>query len=121
MKDYVVMIIPIDAEPYMAVWQLPGPENLRDLLTALENHIEPITGSPMEHVHVYADFNGGRQFKYLDMFVNEEGALDPKLPVNVMASAIYANNTLMHQPNVRREEIPFIHGPAVLFEEKIWL
>lgn len=115
------MIIPVDAEPYVAVWQLPGHENLRDFLSALEAHIFPITGSPMEHVHVFADFNGGRNFKYLDMFVNEEGALDPQMPVNVLASAIYANNTIVHDPNIRREEIPFIHGNAVLFEDKIWI
>lgn len=120
-RDCNVMIIPVDQEPYMAVWHLPENDATDRLYKALVEHVEPITGHPLEHVNVFADFYGGQKFKYLDMFVNEFGALDPQLPFNRIASDIYANNMLMHRPDIRREEIPAIRGPAVLFEERVWL
>ena len=118
-RDWVVLVIPVKDNPYNAVWTLPGepgsPENYR----ALVGHIEQVVGYPVEHVTVFCDFTGGRTFRYLDMFVNEEGHL-LGLPINAFATAIYQNNTIYHDPQIRQEDIPTIAGPAVLFEEKVW-
>lgn len=118
MKDYVVRIM-LPNEVYDAVWQLPGEPGTHENVEALLAEVAKVTGEPVEHVNVFVDFYGGYRHRYLDMFVNEEGAI-VHMPVNVMASAMYANNWMTHEPNARREEIPMIYGPAVLFEEKVW-
>jgi hypothetical protein len=89
---------------------------------ALKDVIEPITGAPMEHVRVFGDFNGGANYRYLDMFVNELGHLsEPPLPRNEAATLIYRRNVLYHEPGkYDPEELPWIAGPAVLFEKIVW-
>jgi hypothetical protein len=120
--DYCVLIIPVDEEPYNAVWTLPRHDSPR-FYPALRDHIQAVTGEPLERVNVFADFFGGKDFRYLDMFVNERGHLyEPPLPRNETATRIYQNNVLVHEPGKHRvEELPTIVGPAVLFEEKVWL
>jgi hypothetical protein len=61
-----------------------------------------------EHVTVLAD-----------MFVDEMG--HPKgLPRNENATAIYRRNALLHQGISDAETIPWIAGPAALFERIVW-
>lgn len=77
--------------------------------------VEPLLDSGgMEHVLV---FHGG---EYLDMFVDEVGVLIG-LPRNFAATAIYRNNALTHEPGkFKPEDLPAIHGNAVLFHRRIW-
>ncbi|MGO8241282.1 hypothetical protein ACC806_34660 [Rhizobium ruizarguesonis] len=91
------------------------------IYAALKAIIEPITGYPLEHVNVLADFAGGKNFRHCDMFVNELGhVVKPPLPRNEEATAIYRRNALMHQGYTDPEELPWIAGPAVLFEHTVW-
>ena len=121
LQDYCVMMIPHDAEPYVAVWQLPKRESLM-FHAALRLAVSQVTGDPVERVRVFADFYGGKKYSYLDMFVNEEGGIEPDpLPVNVAATAIYRFNVLFHEPGkVEAEDMPVIFGHAVLFEKRVW-
>ena len=72
-----------------------------------------------EHVRVW------HQGRYLDMFVDETGALEG-LPVNERATAIYHANVLEHDPDgpdaqeIRNGDAPMIYGDAVLFLEPVW-
>ena len=92
-------------------------------LVDLKAIVEPITGYPMEHVRVFADFSGGTSYRYLDMFVNELGLItEPQLPRNEAATAIYRRNTLIHEPGkYHPEDLDWIAGPAVLFEKIVWV
>lgn len=84
----------------------PGYRNIAAL-------VNPIIGLPLEHVSVlYND-------KPADMFVNEEGLLTG-LPRNEKATAIYRAATLKRHPKADPEKFPFIVGPAVLFEQRVW-
>lgn len=117
-RDYIVRVMPVDGEAYNAVWSLPDRDSPR-FHTALKAHVAQVTGDQVEHVRVFADFFGGNDFKYLDMFVNELGHITG-LPLNVMATAIYQHNVKYHEPNVQHPDMPTIVGPAVLFEEIVW-
>jgi hypothetical protein len=121
MSDYNVLIIPVDSKPYTAVWDLPGPENTRKLLDALQAHIEPIVGGNMEHVNVFWRFGPEGENRYLDMFVNDVGKVEG-LPVNIIATVVYHNNLRVHQPELHEHYgDDYIAGPAVLFERKVWV
>lgn len=98
------------------------PDDATGNYAALRQLVEPITGEPMEHVRVFADFTGGTAYKYLDMFVNELGHLSsPPPPRNEAATLIYRRNTLFHEPGKHHpEDMPDIVGPAVLFEREVW-
>jgi hypothetical protein len=90
-----------------------------DTLKAL---LVPIVGDPIEHVTVLADFAGGLDFRRADMFVNELGhVVDPPLPRNEAATDIYRRNALMYHGYDDPEELPWIAGPAVLFEKIVWV
>lgn len=117
-KDYVVRVIPVDDEPYMAVWHMPL-HGQPGFWHSLKENVEQVTGDPMEHVRVFADFNGGVDYKYLDMFVNELGHMRG-LDINVMATSLYQNNVKIHHPNTVVAGLPLVVGPAVLFEERVW-
>jgi hypothetical protein len=72
-----------------------------------------------EHVTVIADFSGGLAFRESDLFVDEMG--HPKgLPRNENATIIYRRNALLHQGVKDPETLPWIAGPAVLFERIVW-
>jgi hypothetical protein len=89
---------------------------------ALKQIVEPIIGRPLEHVTVLADFSGGFDFKRADMFVNENGHLEnPPMQRNEAATKIYRRNALLNQGYTNPEELPWIAGPAVLFEHIVWL
>jgi hypothetical protein len=58
--------------------------------------------------------------RYTDMFVDETGVLKG-LPVNERATEIYLNNLRVHAPGSDALILPpSIHGPAVLFDKKVW-
>lgn len=91
-----------------------------DSYEALRAFVEPIVGGDMEHVNVFADFKGGNNYRYSDMFVNEIGKWK-RLPRNEAATIIYRRNTLYHEPGkYEPEDLDEIVGPAVLFEERVW-
>ena len=82
--------------------------------------IRPLLGCKwFEHVKVLADFNGGLNFKRADMFVDERGH-DKGLPGNEAATIIYRRNALLHQGVTDPEMLPWVAGPAVLFERIVW-
>lgn len=94
----------------------PGYDRLRAL-------IEPIMDGNLEHVAVLSDFEGGRNFTRSDVFVNEDGHL-LRLARNELATTIYRRATLCGRsaaasPN-DPEELPFIVGPMVLFDRRVW-
>jgi hypothetical protein len=72
-----------------------------------------------EHVKVLADFKGALAFKPADMFVDEM-AHQKFLPRNEAATAIYRRNALINEGARDPELLPWIAGPAVLFERRIW-
>ena len=87
----------------------------------LKQLLEPILGGPLEHVSVLADFAGGINFKRADMFVNELGhVLKEPLQRNEAATAIYRRNALINLGATDPEALPWIAGPAVLFERLVW-
>jgi len=86
---------------------------------AIKSLIEPIlAGEPLMHVSVLHD--GKRR----DMFVSEIGRMElttrGPLPRNDRATAIYRAKWLTRHPEVDPESLPFIAGPAVLFERVVW-
>jgi len=67
----------------------------------------------MEHVNVW------HKGKYTDMFVDETGVLKG-LPINPKATEIYRANVLAHEVNPPNpNDMPPIHGDALLFEQKV--
>jgi hypothetical protein len=88
----------------------------------ISKFIGPIVGGPIEHVAVLADFSGGLNFTRADMFVNEIGhVLKEPLPRNEAATLIYRRNALLNQGARDPEVLPWIAGPAVLFERLVWM
>lgn len=83
--------------------------------------VRGFVGAPWEHVNVFYDFGGNGQFRYRDMFVNENGRL-VGMQRNSLATVIYRNNVLTHEPSryPSPDVLPWIAGPAVLFREKVW-
>lgn len=122
MKTRILIMRPGEPHETLDV-ELPGDgkEHHPDNYKALKAIVEPITGHPLEHVTVWADFTGGNNFRRADMFVNEMGHLEtPPLPRNEAATLIYRRNALMHQGYTDPEDLPWIAGPAVLFEHIVW-
>lgn len=93
------------------------PGNLKDI----HNVVGPILEtSHIEHVNVFWMFNM-EPMRYLDAFVNEDG-LELRLPMNRSATMIYQNNVRVHDPaKFDPAKMPYIVGPMILFEEKVWL
>jgi hypothetical protein len=100
-----------------ALERVPGFSFLREL-------IEPLLGgADMEHVSVWADFDGGTKYKALDMFVDEDG-LRKGLSRNVIATEHYRRANLMGKTTIPKvadpELLNFIVGPALLFDRRVW-
>jgi hypothetical protein len=76
-----------------------------------------------EHVSVWEDFDGGKAFKALDMFVDENGLLKG-LPRNELATLSYRRACMMGKTVVPAprdpEQLNFIIGPAILFDRRVW-
>jgi hypothetical protein len=122
MKTRILIMLPGQPAETRDV-ELPGDGEAtpKDCYLALKAIIEPITGKPFEHVTVLADFAGGENFRRSDMFVYELGhVIKPPLPRNEEATAIYRRNALLHQGYTDPEELPWIAGPAVLFQHIVW-
>lgn len=83
--------------------------------TDLAKIIRPLIGRGRDFERVNVFHEG----KYTDMFVDDSGMLDG-LPINEVATAIYRNNVLTHEPGTRAEDLPEIRGNAVLFSRKVW-
>lgn len=115
-----ILILMPGKKPESAICRLPADHISPRYYAALRRQVEAITGDPMEHVNVFTDFNGGNDFRYLDMFVNETGHLNG-MRRNERATAIYRNNIMVHEPvPPPRETLPWIAGPAVLFSQRVW-
>lgn len=114
-----ILILYPGMKPERGIAHLP-PRDLKGYFDALRRVVEPVVGEPMEHVNVFTDFHGGTDFCYLDMFVNEMGRLNG-LQRNEHATAIYRNNVQVHEVIAPPPEaMPWIAGPAILFEKKVW-
>jgi hypothetical protein len=95
----------------------PGYDALREIIAPF------LDKGALEHVSVLADFNGGTNYKPLDMFVDDRGVLK-RLPRNEAATTIYRRANQMGRsisPKVADPEIlNFICGPAILFDRRVW-
>lgn len=83
-------------------------------LRALWEEVSP--GTKFERVRVFWPR------VYIDLFVDETGMMK-QLPVNYKATRMYRNNVIVHEKITNPEEIqdmPRIHGVAILFEKQIW-
>jgi len=121
--NYDVLVMRPDGPQERHVLDLPDESNATKFFGALNDTLKPLIGSPIEHVRVFADFDGGDAFAYLDMFVNEySGISDPEMPRNEAATAHYRRNVLFHEPDKHPdpEARPWIAGPAVLFRDNVW-
>lgn len=114
-----VLVIPSSDEPYRDEVLLPDSQD-KAYFARLKDAVIKFVGDPIERVNVFYDFSLGTDFRYLDMFVNETGHLTG-LPLNALATAIYQNNVLVHEPErAWLEKLPTIVGDAVLFEKHVW-
>jgi hypothetical protein len=57
--------------------------------------------------------------EYLDMFVDEDSH-GRERPRNEAATTIYRANALRQFPGTDPESLPWIAGPAVLFDRRVW-
>jgi hypothetical protein len=113
-------IFPGRREPERCVAHLPDFSSPR-FWPRLREVVEAVTGEPCEHVYVFWDYPGDEHCCYRDLFVNEMGHVR-QMPRNELATAIYRNNVLVHEPMGYPvpEALPWIAGPAVLFRERVW-
>jgi hypothetical protein len=119
-EEIPILILMPGRKPEPAVVHLPTDTVSPRYYPALRQQVEAIVGDPMERVNVFADFNGGREFRYLDMFVNESGHLQG-MQRNERATEIYRNNVMVHERVAPpAETLPWIAGPAVLFPKRVW-
>lgn len=77
--------------------------------------VRPLIGPGRDFERVNVLHDG----KYTDMFVDAEGLIDD-LPRNELATVVYRNNVLTHEPGTEAESLPHIAGPVVLFARKVW-
>ena len=82
----------------------------------IKSIVEPVlNGGWLEHVTVL--FNGEAH----DMFVDEEGRVPHKnLPRNDKATEIYRAAALSREPMRHPESLPWVAGPAVIFQRRVW-
>jgi len=87
----------------------------------LEALISPVLGEGhwLERVAVLADFEDGDNCQPTDMFVDENGH-QLGLPFNQKATKIYRRYWLSRNPNTDPAELPFVVGPAILFDRSVW-
>lgn len=91
---------------------------------ALERIVVPRLGGEcwLEHVSVWDNFGEGKM-RPLDMFVDEDGHFK-RLQRNEKATRIYRaanqHGVTGQPPAADAETIPFIVGPAVLFNRRVW-
>lgn len=95
----------------------PGYERLRTIIAPL------LDKGTLEHVSVLADFDGGKKYQPLDMFVDDCGLLK-NLPRNEAATIIYRRANQLGRSGIAKaadpEMLSFICGPAVLFDRRVW-
>src|SRR5262245_31118206 len=54
-----------------------------------------------------------------DMFIDGIASMK-ELPRNELATSLYRANYLAKHPGTDPEKLPFICGPAILFDEQVW-
>jgi hypothetical protein len=107
---YRVLNVDGTVEQHQATMDVPP--TLEQLRRIVEAHLD----GDLEHVYVLdPDYPDRRS----DMFVDETGHLK-SLPRNESATALYRGATLRAQPKIRPESLPYIAGPAVLFDDVVW-
>ena len=115
--DYLLIQPNSHLTPGMVQWPMePGYDAISQLVTPL------LDGAQLEHVRVWLtpDYKPNQAGAYTDMFVDDMGLLKG-LPINSLATKIYRANILTHDPKLAATmELPFIHGPAVLFSRRVW-
>jgi len=71
-----------------------------------------------ERIRVFADWSGGTDYGYLDMFVDELSG-DKGLPLNRVATEHYRRNMRAHDPGKPLDDV-IILGIAVLCDRPVW-
>ncbi len=108
----------------------PAEENLPEDEAQLIALIRSLLGGANpEHIPVVTDYNFGNQYQNLDLFVDADRD-HKKLAYNEAATKHYrcesieaakAESARTHTKNVLDpESLPWIAGPAVLFNRKVW-
>jgi hypothetical protein len=107
---------------------LPGKEDMeeREVDCRLDNYGRPAFTQDLRHLIMaaltpldnYEHVNVFWWGRYLDMFVDEMGMLKGR-DINRLATKVYHENVRVHQPDLLRGA-ESIHGPAVLFDKKVW-
>lgn len=91
-----------------------GDVGSREAYEAIRRLCKEHIAGDREHVRVF--WKG----KYTSMFVDEMGRLQG-MPLNSKATEIYRNNIRVHDPdNYAPALMPWIAGPAILFEQDVW-
>ena len=113
-------IFPGQREPTHCVAHLPDHSSPR-FWPRLREVVEAVVGDSCEHINVFWQYPGSSEMSYLDLFVDEMGHMR-SLARNELATRIYRNNALVHEPEryPGPEVLPWIAGPAVLFRERVW-
>lgn len=81
--------------------------------------LKPLIDGEIERVRVWARFEEALQPQYCDMFVDEDGQQKDLKP-NLIATAVYWSNVLMHQGISSIETWPMVRGRAILLRERVW-
>lgn len=121
MKTKLILIPPIGT-PALSEIDLPEKPTMEEL----NRYLVPLLGGGRvlpERVRVLADFTGNENWVITDMFVDENG--DAKgLPRNSYATTVYRRATMLGKTPVPvpadPDDLPWIAGPAVLFEREVW-
>jgi hypothetical protein len=93
------------------VAQMSVPPKLDEIKAAVMPHLG--TAKHLEHVAVL------HWDRRCDMFVDDNGVPD-LLDRNDEATKIYRFNWMQQHPEQDPETLPYIAGPAVLFEQIVW-
>lgn len=87
---------------------------------AIAEVVKPLVEGDLERVSVLWNFddpNGPHE--PLDMFVNDVGAINGKMPINPLATMVYHSFVRQHRTTLWAETPP-VFGPAVLFKRQVW-
>jgi hypothetical protein len=107
---YTYCVFHVDGSVTLHSAEMSRPPTLDQIYAAVLPHLN---GADSEHVSV---LHRGRR---ADMFVNGNGRAF-RLPRNDNATAVYRCNWLTRYPTADPEAMPYIVGPAVLFDQIVW-
>ena len=103
----------------------PSSHDVNLILRSIEMACSQAGIETFERVRVFISGPATQKFEvdtgrgYRDMFV-DENSFSKMMPINDLASAIYANNSVVNM-GAKPESVQPIRGPAVLFDDPIWV